>query len=244
MYSHTLWTLQLIPVNRRYPLAQLSATLRTHFPRRGYQSADRSGTHSTEERSSEQSQEYSRSETAADASGGQYYPSGPSSPTAARFNGNTESQTDRTEIQPTQQQQLSAPREVQAVTSPLPTHQQQPRESKLMGDDTHLGPGRRGVRGQGQGRRTRGRNKCRILAVEYTLIGGVNDSLEDAERLARWLHGVACVVNLITFNSHEGTPFVPSSLSTSREFREALLKRGQLCTYRDSRGDDGMAACG
>lgn len=90
----------------------------------------------------------------------------------------------------------------------------------------------------------RGRRKARILAVEYTLLGGVNDSLEDADRLADWLRGVNCVVNLITFNAHEGTPFSSSSLRVSEAFRQALTARGQLCTFRDSRGDDGMAACG
>ncbi|CAM9174278.1 unnamed protein product, partial [Hapterophycus canaliculatus] len=43
---------------------------------------------------------------------------------------------------------------------------------------------------------------------------------------------------------HEGTPFASSSLETSEAFRQALAARGQLCTFRDSRGDDGMAACG
>lgn len=88
------------------------------------------------------------------------------------------------------------------------------------------------------------RRKARILAVEYTLLGGVNDSPADAERLAEWLRGVACVVNLITFNSHHGTPFSMSSLERSKAFRQVLLARGQLCTFRDSRGDDEMAACG
>lgn len=82
------------------------------------------------------------------------------------------------------------------------------------------------------------------MAVEYTLLGGVNDSLEDAGRLAEWLEGVACVVNLITFNAHAGTPFSPSSPEAAEAFRRALAARGQLCTFRDSRGDDGMAACG
>lgn len=90
----------------------------------------------------------------------------------------------------------------------------------------------------------RPRRKPRILAVEYTLLRGVNDSLADAERLAEWLEGVACVVNLITFNPHHGTPFSMSSLESSEAFRQALLEKGQLCTFRDSRGDDGMAACG
>ena len=93
-------------------------------------------------------------------------------------------------------------------------------------------------------RHQRPRRKPRILAVEYTLLEGVNDSLADAERLADWLEGMNCVVNLITFNAHEGTPFRPSSLETTKTFRGALLEKGFLCTVRDSRGDDGMAACG
>lgn len=80
--------------------------------------------------------------------------------------------------------------------------------------------------------------------MEYTLLEGVNDSLADADRLAEWLKGIACVVNLITFNPHHGTLFSMSSLESSEAFRRALLAKGQLCTFRDSRGDDGMAACG
>lgn len=73
---------------------------------------------------------------------------------------------------------------------------------------------------------------------------GVNDSPADAERLATWLEGITCVVNLITLNPHDGTPFSQASVEASKSFRQVLLERGQLCTYRDSRGDDGMAACG
>lgn len=88
------------------------------------------------------------------------------------------------------------------------------------------------------------RRVSRILAVEYTLLRGVNDSPADAERLAEWLKGISCVVNLITFNPHEGTPFSQTCVEASKAFRDFLLERGQLCTYRDSRGNDSMAACG
>ncbi|CAM9621849.1 unnamed protein product, partial [Ectocarpus sp. 4 AP-2014] len=111
--------------------------------------------------------------------------------------------------------------------------QQRPRSPPDGGGSTRKGP-----------RRSGRRRRPRVLAVEYTLLGGVNDSLEDADRLAEWLEGVACVVNLITFNAHAGTPFSPSSPETAEAFRRALAARGQLCTFRDSRGDDGMAACG
>ncbi|CAM9390879.1 unnamed protein product [Choristocarpus tenellus] len=84
----------------------------------------------------------------------------------------------------------------------------------------------------------------RILSVEYTLLDGVNDSLEDAVQLAKLLRNVNCVVNLITFNTHKNAPFRSSSPEVLAQFRRMLTEKGQLCTVRDSRGDDGMAACG
>ncbi len=36
--------------------------------------------------------------------------------------------------------------------------------------------------------------------IEYVLLEGINDSHEDAERLAKWLQGVPCKINLIPFN--------------------------------------------
>jgi adenine C2-methylase RlmN of 23S rRNA A2503 and tRNA A37 len=38
----------------------------------------------------------------------------------------------------------------------------------------------------------------------------VNDSVEDARRLAEMTEGLDCVVNLIEFNTHEGAVFQPS----------------------------------
>ncbi|MEK7375233.1 MAG: 23S rRNA (adenine(2503)-C(2))-methyltransferase RlmN, partial [Thermodesulfobacteriota bacterium] len=47
----------------------------------------------------------------------------------------------------------------------------------------------------------------RMLTFEYTLMAGVNDSPEDAEKLARLLKGVRCKLNLIAFNEFPGSPF-------------------------------------
>lgn len=189
-------SLQLIPVNRRYPLAQLSETLRTHFPR------------ILKPKPKSFSAESSQPSPAAAASHNE------AAATLAAAAGKGEKRVKVAE------QQLS------------PTSDDARRELKPTNLDEKGRP------------RRRGRRKARILAVEYTLLGGVNDSVEDADRLADWLREVACVVNLITFNAHEGTPFSSSSLPASEAFRQALTARGQLCTFRDSRGDDGMAACG
>ncbi len=43
--------------------------------------------------------------------------------------------------------------------------------------------------------------------IEYVLLRGVNDTLEDAKRLLELTRDVYCLVNLIVFNPHEGTQF-------------------------------------
>ncbi len=47
----------------------------------------------------------------------------------------------------------------------------------------------------------------RRITFEYILIRGINDTPEDARRLARLLHPIRCKVNLIPFNPHEGSEF-------------------------------------
>lgn len=63
-------------------------------------------------------------------------------------------------------------------------------------------------------------------------------------RLLKLLDGIAAKVNLIVFNPHEGTKFLPSEDETVLAFRSVLVKGGRVCTIRNSRGDDEMAACG
>eukprot|EP00198_Chlamydomonas_reinhardtii_P012403 XP_001701740.1 predicted Fe-S-cluster redox enzyme [Chlamydomonas reinhardtii] len=84
----------------------------------------------------------------------------------------------------------------------------------------------------------------RSLLVEYTMLHGINDTLDDAHRLADMLRRVNCKVNLIVFNPHKGTRFQPSTDEDISAFRSALIRSGMVCTIRDSRGDDEMAACG
>lgn len=208
-------------MNRRYPLAQLSETLRTHFPRISkpeleFPARVASG------RSKDESTGLSAAPLATDAVvvG---VAEGAATPVAAATVG-------AGQVLAPQAKLLNSG----SKGALRPTCGTGSRE-EATGLSTPTGGG---------SKRQRRRRKPRILAVEYTLLGGVNDSVEDARRLADWLRGVACVVNLITFNAHEGTPFSSSSLETSEAFRQALAAGGQLCTFRDSRGDDGMAACG
>ncbi|EFJ41566.1 hypothetical protein VOLCADRAFT_42666, partial [Volvox carteri f. nagariensis] len=89
-----------------------------------------------------------------------------------------------------------------------------------------------------------GNSSSRSLLIEYTMLHGINDTLQDAHRLVAMLARVNCKVNLIMFNPHAGTRFQPSTEEAVTAFRSALVQAGMVCTIRDSRGDDEMAACG
>jgi 23S rRNA (adenine2503-C2)-methyltransferase len=84
----------------------------------------------------------------------------------------------------------------------------------------------------------------RPVFFEYTLIAGVNDSLEDARRLPRLLAGIPSKVNLIPMNFHPDSPFRPPNEETTDRFLRELAGRGVTVTLRRSRGPDIGAACG
>lgn len=83
-----------------------------------------------------------------------------------------------------------------------------------------------------------------FVVFEYVMLKGVNDSLEDAHRLLAWTKNIYCMINLIVFNPHEGTPFQKCPEDVVAQFRSVLVRGGKICTVRASKGDDEMAACG
>ncbi len=93
---------------------------------------------------------------------------------------------------------------------------------------------------------------CRSLPVprrkritfEYLLLGGVNDRVSDAVELAEKLQGIRCKVNLIPFNTHEGSVYPRPPEAVVERFGHALRARGISANVRRSRGDDIQAACG
>jgi 23S rRNA (adenine2503-C2)-methyltransferase len=84
----------------------------------------------------------------------------------------------------------------------------------------------------------------RMLTFEYTLMAGVNDSPEDAQKLARLLKGVRCKLNLIAFNEFPGTPFQTPSPEAVSAFQQVLLDCHYTAILRASHGCDILAACG
>ena len=90
----------------------------------------------------------------------------------------------------------------------------------------------------------------RRISFEYTLIGGKNDSVADAEELARLLlgafrgTGAPIHVNLIRVNEVEETGFTRGSRDSVEAFAARLNALGVTATVRRRLGADVNAACG
>lgn len=82
------------------------------------------------------------------------------------------------------------------------------------------------------------------VMFEYLVIKGVNDDLKSAKKLLQLLNGIKSKVNLILFNPHEGSEFERPNLDDVRAFADFLIRKGLLCTIRESKGLDISAACG
>ena len=82
------------------------------------------------------------------------------------------------------------------------------------------------------------------ITFEYVLLAGVNDSPDDARRLARLLSGVKSKVNLIPLNAAPGIPFERPADQTIDRFAQILAAYHLTVSVRKSRGRDIRAACG
>ncbi len=78
----------------------------------------------------------------------------------------------------------------------------------------------------------------------WTLIAGVNDSPEHAERLTRLLGGIRAHVNLIRLNATAGYAGVEAPEPAADAFRRVVQAAGIPCTIRQRRGIDVAAGCG
>ena len=81
------------------------------------------------------------------------------------------------------------------------------------------------------------------LLFEYVLLGGFNDSPEDAHRVVKLLANLRAKVNLIPWNPGD-LPHKRPDPERVAEFQRILIEKGLPCFIRDSRGQDVMAACG
>ncbi len=86
-------------------------------------------------------------------------------------------------------------------------------------------------------------NRKRIT-IEYVLLKGINDSIDDAKRLIKLLKGIPCKINLIPFNPFPGAAFQRPSDKVVDAFKSQLVKNRYTAMIRVSKGNDISAACG
>ena len=84
----------------------------------------------------------------------------------------------------------------------------------------------------------------RQLTFEYSLVSGVNDTLDDANELSYVLEGLNAVVNLIPVNPIKERSFRPTDRRGALEFKNKLEKRQINVTIRREMGSDIDGACG
>lgn len=86
--------------------------------------------------------------------------------------------------------------------------------------------------------------KGRMITLEYILIAGVNDSVEQTRPLAALAKTIFAKVNLIPYNTVEGLPWNRPSDDRCEQFLKALQRQKVTATLRREKGHDIDAACG
>ncbi len=84
----------------------------------------------------------------------------------------------------------------------------------------------------------------RRITFEYSLVGGVNDTREDARLLAGLAGPLRCHVNLIPVNPIKEREYVQSEAGRIQAFKNLLEKNGINVTIRREMGRDIDGACG
>lgn len=82
------------------------------------------------------------------------------------------------------------------------------------------------------------------ITVEYVLVDGFNDSVEDARRLVKLLNPIRAKVNLIPLNDLAAEGLKSPSPERTLRFQETLMSKSLMAIIRKSRGADVLAACG
>jgi 23S rRNA (adenine2503-C2)-methyltransferase len=82
------------------------------------------------------------------------------------------------------------------------------------------------------------------ITVEYLLLGGVNDTVEHAQELARLISDVKGKLNLIVYNPVRGSQYAAPDEERVLAFERCLWKKRITAVVRKSKGQDINAACG
>lgn len=82
------------------------------------------------------------------------------------------------------------------------------------------------------------------ITFEYVMLGGINDSLADAEELIALVRNMRCKINLIVWNSGPNMPYHEPSQAGVAAFQRRVIDAGIPAYIRRPRGRDIYAACG
>ncbi|MGI9536347.1 MAG: 23S rRNA (adenine(2503)-C(2))-methyltransferase RlmN [Desulfocapsaceae bacterium] len=86
--------------------------------------------------------------------------------------------------------------------------------------------------------------KRKRIMIEYIMLDGINDSDQEARRLASILRQIPCKINLLAYNECDGIAYRPSPKGRILAFQDILRKAHYSVFIRSSRGSDIAAACG
>jgi 23S rRNA (adenine2503-C2)-methyltransferase len=92
--------------------------------------------------------------------------------------------------------------------------------------------------------RAYGERSGRRVTLEYTLLAGVNDGPEDADRLSRIARDLPSKINLIPYNPVPGLPYRRPTPESVQAFAESLYPRAPAVMVRHTLGGEIWAACG
>jgi 23S rRNA (adenine2503-C2)-methyltransferase len=89
-----------------------------------------------------------------------------------------------------------------------------------------------------------GASNAKRITIEYVMLKGVNDSIEDAKALVRLLKSIPAKINLIPFNPWPGSRYECSDWEQIEKFSQVVFDAGYASPVRTPRGRDILAACG
>jgi 23S rRNA (adenine2503-C2)-methyltransferase len=87
-------------------------------------------------------------------------------------------------------------------------------------------------------------SKREWITFEYVLLGGINDSLANADELIALVRNMRCKINLIVWNSGPNMPYHEPPREGVLAFQKRIIAAGIPAYIRRPRGRDIYAACG
>ena len=89
-----------------------------------------------------------------------------------------------------------------------------------------------------------GLSNSKRITFEYVMLKGVNDSEAEARDLVKLISGIPAKINLIPFNSWQGSSYECSDWEQIEKFGDIVNRGGYASPIRTPRGEDISAACG